>query len=670
MARPPVSHSSLLAAIAAACWVVSVTPDISDFVRDADGGLFIQGAYDWRHAGMVPQVDVFSSYGPLSYAPRVVAQAMLGERLIAEVALVAIAYGLAFGLFFSVCRELSGSPTASWALLAVALLCLPRYYKWPVVLIPALTGWMSLRLLRGRMTRATAAASGGAVGLAWLFRHDYLVYSACVAALAWWMRGWREPEIRRLLPHAALGFVVVAGPWLAVLALKRGLVSYVFEIAGVTGSHAVGLGLPHPLLDWSSTGATVLFAAAYGLPVLTAVHGVTSPDRSKCDRQLAWLVLTLAVVFLPQSMHRADPGHLLQVLPGCLMGVAVVLGRRVLAITAWFLLAAVGGAAWSLGAITRPGLGPESLPTTLGAALAPASDALTDPAAAAPAVPSQALAFLRACAPRGTPVAVYPFAPQLAWLSGHVHGGPFLVLVPGYFDDDASERWAADRLQRDGVSVVLWDEAFAFDGRAERRPVETHSILHAAVSRAFLGAGLVDGFSIFVAPPYARAVTRCLDVQRTAAVIPRYASTLAEGIKFWQHGLPTFLIDMTGLAPHEPWGRWTDGAAAVFRFSAPLPRRFTLVVTGAAYGPNLNAPVEFVVGDRTQIAVFSTELGKGTPDVRRMPFDLEADAATLEIRPPSPRSPGGGDRRRLGLALIQIQIEPEGAGVGVVPRSD
>jgi 4-amino-4-deoxy-L-arabinose transferase-like glycosyltransferase len=666
---PSLLRSSYLAALVASCWVVAVTPDSYYFVTDPDGGLFIQAAYDWRRAGHLPQVDVYSSYGPLSYVARVVAQSVLGDRLITEVILAALAYGAAYGLFYGVCRDLSGSWRVGWALLAIALICLPRYYKWPVVLIPALTGWTALRLLADRLTGSAAAAAGGTLGMAWLFRHDYLAYSAGVITLAWTLRRRREPFVRGLLPYLVLGLAAVAGPWLIVLSLRRGLWPYVLEIAGVTGRHAVGLGLPHPLLYRSSLEMTALFAATYALPLLAGLHSLMPAGSPRPARELAWIGLGLSVVFLPQSMHRADPGHLLQVLPGCLMGAAALAHRRRFRMAAAFLLAVVVWAASSLGAITRPGAGSENVATTLAAAAAPAVSLLSVSEPGEPRVPSEALGFLRTCVPRGGKVAVYPFAPQLAWLSGHVHAAPFLVLVPGYFDDDASERQASERLRRDEVAVVLWDEAFAFDARPERRPVETHQLLHAGVRREYVRGGLVDGFSIFIAPSHAPSVTLCFQARRAAAAaaIPRYVSTLAEGVKLWQPGLPTFLAEMTGMAPHESWGRWTDGPAATLRFSTPLPKRFILVVTAASHGRNLGRPVAFSAGNVTQTAAFTAELGKAPPDVRRLSFELASSSNTIEIRPPHPEAPGAGDRRQIGLALIRLQIETASEGTGVSP---
>jgi hypothetical protein len=252
----------------------------------------------------------------------------------------------------------------------------------------------------GALGRSMAVAAGATLGLAWLFRHDYFVYSACVIGLAWWLRSRHDPAIWRLLPSAALGFAVVAGPWFAVLAMRRGLGSYVREIAGVTGTHAVGLGLPHPLIHWTSPHLTALFAAAYALPLLTAWHLVSTARSARPARDLAWIALGLSVAFLPQSMHRADAGHLAQVLPGCLMGIAALARRPVGASAAAILITALLWIGASLGIVTRPGLGWESAATSLRAAFVPAADILSVSNVTLPPVPVEALGFLGAACRR------------------------------------------------------------------------------------------------------------------------------------------------------------------------------------------------------------------------------------------------------------------------------
>jgi phosphoglycerol transferase len=95
----------------------------------------------------------------------------------------------------------------------------------------------------------------------------------------------------------------------------------------------------------------------------------------------------------------------------------------------------------------------------------------------------------------------------------------------------------------------------------------------------------------------------------------------------------------------------------VLTFTEPLPRRFTLVVTAATYGPNVGQPVTFIVGPVRRSVVFDTELGSGPPEVRRLSFEMERGADRIEIHPSHPTRPPHGDDRALGLALIRLQIE-------------
>jgi len=62
----------------------------------------------------------------------------------------------------------------------------------------------------------------------------------------------------------------------------------------------------------------------------------------------------------------------------------------------------------------------------------------------------------------------------------------------------------------------------------------------------------------------------------------RYEATLAEGIDFRKPGYPLFIKNVKGIANHEPWGRWTDGAIDTIRFNQSLPQQFVFKVTGGA----------------------------------------------------------------------------------------
>lgn len=136
-----------------------------------------------------------------------------------------------------------------------------------------------------------------------------------------------------------------------------------------------------------------------------------------------------------------------------------------------------------------------------------------------------------------------------------------------------------------------------------------------------------------------------------------YPATLAEGIDFTKPGYPTFIAEATGVSGHEPWGRWTDGNNAVFRFTQPLPKQFTLVIQTNAFGPNL--------GEVTKIKIGTAEQGFKITEqdqTYHLNFNLTEPANTIEFLIPKPSSPKelqvGDDPRKLGIGLIKLQIFP------------
>jgi hypothetical protein len=256
-----------------------------------------------------------------------------------------------------------------------------------------------------------------------------------------------------------------------------------------------------------------LFACVYSLPLLLVLSLVGSPGADdSATRDAAWIGAAAGLAFLPQSMHRADVEHLMQVVPGCLLALAGLWGlegargrrmtRAVPAAAA--AVATMLGILASLGRLTFPMWRGESWSDRLRAALLPASQVAMLEENGVQPIPRDAIRVLRTCAPEGTSVAVYPFSPQLAYFSGRVHGGAYLVLAPGDFDDGDSLATAFEALGRDRVSLVLWDEAFMFDGRSDRRSVVTHAELHRRITEQFVRIGSVDEFTVYANPAWSK----------------------------------------------------------------------------------------------------------------------------------------------------------------------
>lgn len=106
-----------------------------------------------------------------------------------------------------------------------------------------------------------------------------------------------------------------------------------------------------------------------------------------------------------------------------------------------------------------------------------------------------------------------------------------------------------------------------------------------------------------------------------------------------------------GFGGPEPWGRWTTSPTATLIFGRPLPARFTAVVRGHAFGPNVGAPVRICVGRSCATATF----GEAAAEVR---VSLRGHGSRrLTFHVPHPTAPGGGDSRSLGIGLGGVRIE-------------
>jgi len=95
------------------------------------------------------------------------------------------------------------------------------------------------------------------------------------------------------------------------------------------------------------------------------------------------------------------------------------------------------------------------------------------------------------------------------------------------------------------------------------------SILRLAVP-ASLALGLILGSAQSLAQSSAPATTVTKPAAQATETKP---ATPSKDIDFTQSGYPDFIAEVTGLSGHEPWGRWSEGDKATFRFKERLPKK-------------------------------------------------------------------------------------------------
>jgi len=501
----------ILAALLAFGWLLDRTPPWTYFLGDPDGGMFMYGATHLLATGAQPQVDVLSSYGPMSFYVRAALQSVLGQRLIAEMAVAWIGYTLAYVLLFGLVRRISASRRFAFFTLLLALVCIPRYYKFFVVLMPVLTATAGAAYIaRPRPWRA--GALGVSVGLALLFRHDFGAYCLLGALAAWWLGS--RPGTRLANGAWMLGGLILAvGCWAVPVAGLGLLLPLLRDLSALTLGQGAGLALPHPLRTWVPASTAMLFLTVYSLPALAGALLVGLRDRlAPADKALGWMLVLLAAATLGQSMHRADIPHLLQVMAPTYLVLALCwrLYAQLRLAPAWRAMVQGGTLLWvvvPVAAVAWPG---GWLPRyDLSVVAQRLRDGWLTPAALRTRIPAEApgdpagaavLAAVEMTAP-GERIAVFPFAPQVYFFSERTMAGDTLAIAPGYLDQPYFQERIIASLRRDRPRLVLWDTGLAYDGLPQRNAVLTHAEVYRFVTDAYQPVGEAGPFTLFAPRP-------------------------------------------------------------------------------------------------------------------------------------------------------------------------
>ena len=133
----------------------------------------------------------------------------------------------------------------------------------------------------------------------------------------------------------------------------------------------------------------------------------------------------------------------------------------------------------------------------------------------------------------------------------------------------------------------------------------------------------------------------------------------ADSFIFNVAGAPEEVKTFSGISRPEAWGRWSNaqlGQEVKIEYQHPLPKRFDLVITAKAFGPNADKPIPVRVGKSEQILTLGHDVTTTT-----LHFDNPADANTLVIVPPDPQSTNEGNilghsPRQLGIGMVEIKV--------------
>ena len=498
-------------------WLAVAAPSPEFFLVSSDGGHQLTGGTQLLTLGEHPYLDYFETYGPLTFYASALAQWLTGLRPGGEIALNILGWALGYLLLFRLLLLIFNRVGPSLAVLALALLLLPQFYKYYCVLLPFLS-LTAAQLYLARPGWRALAGLAATVAVAWLFRHDFGVYNllmALTAVLSDPAKSWRSRG------RAGLGLIGLSAlfclPWFLFLLAHQAGRRYFAMIIFASTAMSRGLMLPHPLLNWQDPWLSCCYLAFFLLPVgdLFLLWRRRRAYPSALLRlQLAGVVLALAS--LVQSSHRADFYHLLEGIPPdflCLATIGHLLrpgpkaaeestsrrspwrGGATIGLTLTLLILAWQSAPYPLLASHwPPQLARKASYYTL--TRRPYIDRLVkeDPKF----WPARLVQAIRDRLTRpGERIAIYPFFMKFNYFAERPFAAGLMLLAPGYFDSEGYLQEAITKLRRQKVRYVLWDETFRFDGLPARNPVRSSALLHAAVVNDYQNLGQLYGFTVY-----------------------------------------------------------------------------------------------------------------------------------------------------------------------------
>jgi hypothetical protein len=476
-------------------------PTPERFLLDGDWGHQMAGANQIM-AGEHPFIDFKSTYGPLTFYASALAQVLAGQRPIGEMALVITGYVIAYVVLFRLFWSASGRRAVAVVVLILALVLMPRLYKYYIVMGPALTLAASWRYVDTRNRRSLWALAA-AVALSGLYRPDLGAAAALAAAVVVAVGARTAPQRIRCLAGLAGAILVCASPWLLCAVVRGGLGRYLHQSSYGAARHAAGMVLPLPglrlqqsLLSLQS-GIVLCFVGFHLLPVLClivlAVRRGELSARAQRTKILATVVLAQGLLI--KSMVRTPHNHLLQLIPISLVLASWLAGlalsglraggkwQRRGAMTALGLITAFGLLAMvvTLVALGGNGLGANSLAVLQSAGIYGAPrDAVLDHMARLDAHgwgPS-ALRYVRAhTAPTERLLVIPEPLTNFYYFADRRFAGGQPMVAPGYFSTAEDQREMVQRLSREEVALVIDMPGFELDDLEERKPESFAPIL-------------------------------------------------------------------------------------------------------------------------------------------------------------------------------------------------
>ena len=489
---------------------------------DGDHFIYYLGASAVAH-GERPLRDfadagVMGAWPALTYELPALAQRVIGETFFAEAVFTVGLLAFALALTARTATELSGRATAVIATIAT-LFASTKLYGYSKVLVFAVAAALFLRYVR-QPTRVRAAQLGAWSAVAFLFRHDFLVYLAPPVAILMLLGTprWRE-AFDRLAVYAGTVVLLLALP---VYSIQHyvGIGSYLETARALVAQEAnrTTFRWPHfgpstggiwSVLSEEGNAVAWLYDVSVAIPIVALLVLIGAPRARNLDtRQTRAVIASLAVLalildrfFLRNNFGArfGDLGAPLAILAAWLPSRfqdgapwlrGLVWTTAALVLVPTMMALATTGSVWheldttGLGdSVTKIGRRLAAVTTELRALPPPVSSP-----AGAPADPEpNAAEYVRLCTAPADRVLVVADAPEILAIAGRSFAGGQPTFRPGFYTLESDQQLTLARMRRESVPVVLLDDERSYSSHF----VPQFRLIHEHVMASYERAGVL-----------------------------------------------------------------------------------------------------------------------------------------------------------------------------------
>ena len=434
---------------------------------------------------------VMGAWPALSYELPAIAQHVFGETFLAEAIYTVGLLALALAIAAATAGSLAGRLGAFVVTLAT-LFASTKLYGYSKVLVFAVAAALFVRYVR-QPSRTRAVQLGAWSAVAFLFRHDYLVYllaPVTILILVGTPR-WRE-ALDRLIVYAATVTVLLIGPIYSIQHYV-GIGSYLDTARALVAQEANRTTFRWPqfgpapgglssFLTEEGNAIAFLYDLSVAIPVVALLALIGSPRAKGLDtRQTRAVIASLAVLallldrfFLRNNLGArfGDLGAPVAILAAWLTwrfsgslprAGGDSMARRLVAWTVAVIILvptmqalATTGSVWH--ELDTTGLSDSVKKVARRVAAVTADLGALPPGRAAADPEPNAAEYVRVCTAATDRVLVVADAPEILAMAGRPFAGGHPTFRPGFYTLESDQRQTLERLRHQSVPVVLLDE--------------------------------------------------------------------------------------------------------------------------------------------------------------------------------------------------------------------